>query len=165
MGDLGDCPVRLTPSWWHTEATQDTNARCHHHCKFCCFFCSLDDGKDAGRALEIITTETKHRGELGVCSQPLHTNRAWLHDWAKHYLGIGAEAIIMHVPRVRHPLPISGHAAQPVSRQPQGHLHSGCSCMDCSHMECIEARLIPDSLPSCRGPTLMSSLAIGGRRG
>ena len=57
--------------------------------------------------------ETTHKGKLGVCSQPLHTNRGWLHDWAKHYLEIGADAIIMHVPRVCHPLPISGHAAPP----------------------------------------------------
>ena len=55
--------------------------------------------------------ETMHKGKLGVCSQPLHTNRAWLHDWAKHNLGIGAGAIIMHMPKVCRPLPISGHAA------------------------------------------------------
>ena len=63
--------------------------------------CSLQEGKDAGRPLDIITMETTHKGELGVCSQPLHTNRAWLQDWADYNFGIGAGVVIMHVPRVR----------------------------------------------------------------
>ena len=92
--------------------------------------------------------ETTHMGKLAVCSQPLHTNRAWLHNWAKHYLEIGADAIIMHVPRVRHPLPISGRAAL-LKLSAAGLLRSGCNCTDCRHIQCIknEAWLIPESSP------------------
>ena len=125
--------MRLTPSCGAQKPHRIQERSVVTIVNFAAFFCSLDDGKDAGRALEIITMETTHKGKLGVCSQPLHTNRAWLHDWAKHNLGIGADAIIMHVPRVCHPLPISGYAAPLSFRQPQGLLCSGCNCMDCSH--------------------------------
>lgn len=42
----------------------------------------------------------KRLGKLGVCSQPLITDRAWLRDWVDHQFRIGADEVIMHVPKV-----------------------------------------------------------------
>ena len=48
-----------------------------------------------------ITEMVGHRvGRLGVCTQPLFTHRAWLKDWVDYQFLIGADEVIMHLPKV-----------------------------------------------------------------
>ena len=42
------------------------------------------------------------KGRLGVCSQSLHSHVDWLQDWVEHQFGIGADEVILHIPKVIH---------------------------------------------------------------
>ena len=42
----------------------------------------------------------KRLGKLGVCTQPLFTERAWLRDWVDYQFQIGADEVLMHWAKV-----------------------------------------------------------------
>ena len=45
----------------------------------------LANGSLYGRPLPITPMHSQRQGSVAMCSQPLHTNRAWLRDWAHHF--------------------------------------------------------------------------------
>ena len=73
----------------------------------------------------MILMESKYQGKLAICSAPLHTDRSWYSDWARHYLAGGAELIIMHAPKVN----MHGQAALRSSLM-TAHMkqHAGAAC-------------------------------------
>ena len=62
--------------------------------------CRIQNGHDLGRELEIIEMSGKRLGRLGVCTQPLFTERVWLRDWVDYQFQIGADEVLMHWAKV-----------------------------------------------------------------
>ncbi|KAK9799437.1 hypothetical protein WJX73_010409 [Symbiochloris irregularis] len=70
--------------------------------KFTHMHISSDINRRLTNVAKMTAIETKRQGSVVGCSQPLHTDRAWLKDWVEHYAAMGVSKMWMHVPRGLH---------------------------------------------------------------